>query len=595
MHESKHYSQRALLTRLWAYYRPYQAILFSDLAAVLLLAAIGVAVPYFLKVIVDTAVPTRDFGLILRIALVVGLLALVKYGAEFYTLFAGHAMAARMERDMRRDFFAKLQSLSFSFFDERKTGELMSRLTNDIGKVSDSVNHAPEELLLAFATLAGSFAVLFSLHVPLALICLLPFPLMALYTGLLGGRILTGFEKVNDATAEINAKTENIIAGIRVVQSFAREETEAQRFGELNETNYSLFRSILKTIGWYWSGVDLLRDLARLGVIAAGGYFAVKGTLSLGSFVAFVSYSAVCFEPIERLTRTVEIIQRLRAGMRSFFTIMDEEPKIQERPDAKALPPEVQGRVGFEAVSFSYDGNRHVFRNLDLEIAPGTTVALVGPSGAGKTTFCNLIPRFYEPQSGCVRLDGTDVRELRLKDLRQAVGIVQQDVFLFAGTVRENIAYGREGAAQAELEAAARDANAHDFIAALPQGYETSIGEKGVKLSGGQKQRLAIARAFLKNPRILILDEATSSLDARSERMVQEALKRLVKGRTTLIIAHRLSTVREVDEIIVLTEEGIVQRGRHTELIGAPGLYRDLYATQDGADLVLEDEQGQED
>lgn len=593
MHVSKHYSQRDLLVRLWAYYRPYKAILVSDLAAVVLLAALGVAVPYFLKVIIDTAVPARDLGMILRISLLVGVLAALKYGAEFYTLYAGHAMAARMERDMRRDFFAKLQGLSFSFFDERKTGELMSRLTNDIGKVSDSVNHAPEEILLAAATLVGSFAVLFSLHVPLALICLLPFPLMALYTGLLGGRIMTGFEQVNDATAEVNAKTENIIAGIRVVQSFAREETEARRFGELNQANYSLFRSVLKTIGWYWSGVDLLRDLARLMVIAAGGYFAVKGSLSLGSFVAFVSYSAVCFEPIERLTRTVEIIQRLRAGLRSFFTIMDEEPKVQELPGAMPLATPVQGRIRFENVSFSYDGNRHVFRDLDLEIAPGSTVALVGPSGAGKTTFCNLIPRFYEPQAGTVRIDGRDVREFCLKDLRRAAGIVQQEVFLFSGTVLENIAYGREGATQAEIEAAARDANAHEFIAALPKGYETNIGEKGVKLSGGQKQRLAIARAFLKNPRILILDEATSSLDAKSERAVQEALKRLVKGRTTLIIAHRLSTVREVDEIIVLTEEGIVQRGPHAELITAPGLYRDLYATQQeggGADLILADE-----
>jgi ATP-binding cassette subfamily B protein len=597
MHDSRRYSQRELMSRLWTYYRPYRTILFTDLAAVVVLAALGVAVPYFLKVIVDTAVPAKDLGLLLRIGLWVGLLALAKYGAEFYTLYAGHAMAARMERDMRRDFFAKLQSLSFSFFDERKTGELMSRLTNDIGKVSDSVNHAPEEILLALATLAGSFFVLFRLHVPLALICLIPFPLMVLYTGLLGGKIMRGFQQANDATAEVNAKTENIIAGIRVVQSFAREETEARRFGELNEANYRLFRSVLKTIGWYFGGVDLLRDLARLLVIAAGGWYAVKGSLSLGSFVAFVSYSAICFEPIERLTRTVELVQRLRAGMQSFFSIMDEVPKIQERPGAVALPEPLRGRIRFEGVSFSYDGDRHVFRDLDLEIAPGTTVALVGPSGAGKTTFCNLIPRFYEPQSGRVSLDGGDVQDYRLKDLRRAVGIVQQDVFLFAGTVRENLEYGREGATQAEIEAAARDANAHEFIAALPDGYDTNIGEKGVKLSGGQKQRLAIARAFLKDPRILILDEATSSLDARSERAVQEALLRLVKGRTTLIIAHRLSTVREVDEIIVLTEAGIVQRGTHEDLITAPGLYRELYAAQQdgGADLVLADEAGAED
>jgi len=593
MSSNKRYSHRELITRLWTYYRPYKAILFSDLAAVVLLAALGVAVPYLLKLIVDSAVPARDFGMVVRISLVVGALALAKYGAEFYTLYAGHAMAARMERDMRRDFFAKLQSLSFSFFDERKTGELMSRLTNDIGKVSDSVNHAPEEILLAFATLVGSYVVLFSLHVPLALISLAPFPLMILYTGTLGGRIMTGFQKANDATAEVNAKTENVIAGIRVVQSFAREQTEARRFGELNEANYNIFRSVLKTIGWYFSGVDVLRDLARLVVLAAGGYFAVKGSLSLGSFVAFVSYSAICFEPIERLTRTVELIQRLSAGMQSFFSIMDEEPKIQDRPGAKALPMPLTGDIRFENVCFSYDGNRHVFRSLDLRIQPGSTVALVGPSGAGKTTFCNLIPRFYEPQSGTVTLDGCDVRDLRLQELRRAVGIVQQDVFLFAGTVGENIAYGREGATQTEIEAASRDANAHDFISELPKGYETNIGEKGVKLSGGQKQRIAIARTFLKNPRILILDEATSSLDARSERAVQEALKRLVKGRTTLIIAHRLSTVREVDEIIVLTEEGIVQRGTHAELINAPGLYQDLYATQQeggGTDLVMVDE-----
>jgi ATP-binding cassette subfamily B protein len=333
-------------------------------------------------------------------------------------------------------------------------------------------------------------------------------------------------------------------------------------------------------------------------VIAAGGYFAVKGSLSLGSFVAFVSYAAICFEPIERLTRTVELTQRLSAGMQSFFSIMDEDPKIQDALHAKPLPELMRGKIDFRNVSFSYDGNRHVFRDLDLEIQPGSTVALVGPSGAGKTTFCNLIPRFYEPQSGTVHLDDRDVKDYRIKDLRRSVGIVQQDVFLFAGTVGENIAYGREGATQAEIEASARDANAHEFIAELPKGYDTNIGEKGVKLSGGQKQRIAIARAFLKDPRILILDEATSSLDAKSERAVQEALKRLVKGRTTLIIAHRLSTVREVDEIIVLTEEGIVQRGTHAELITAPGLYQDLYATQQeggGADLVLADEVNAED
>ncbi|HTX71676.1 MAG TPA: ABC transporter ATP-binding protein [Rectinemataceae bacterium] len=584
----------SLARRLWQYYRPYKSILFTDLAAVVILSALGLALPYLLKVMIDEAVPRHDFAEMLRISAFVAALAFAKYAVNYYSLYWGHALAARMERDMRRDFFGKLQGMSFSFFDRRKTGELMSRMTNDIGKVSDAVNHAPEDLLLAVVTVAGAYGVLFALDPLLALICLAPIPLMAFYTALLGGRILRGFERQNDAVAAINAKIENIFAGIRVVQSFAREPEEARRFGQLNEENYQAWRAVLNTLGWYFGGVDFLRDLARLVIIAAGGLFAVRGRLSAGSLVAFVTYVGICLEPIERLTRTVEAIQRLAAGLRSFFGIMDERADIADLPGARSLPARVRGELGFETVTFSYDGNRHVFRDLDLVIPAGSTVALVGPSGAGKTTFCNLIPRFYEPQSGRVTIDGVDVKEYTLASLRAAVGIVQQEVFLFDGSIRDNIAYGKHGASQADVEAAARRANAHEFILELDRGYESQVGERGVRLSGGQRQRIAIARAFLKDPPILILDEATSSLDARSERAVQEAVRRLVNGRTTLVIAHRLSTVKDADEIIVITEEGIAQRGRHDELIAVPGLYRELYDSQSGAqgglDLALLDE-----
>ncbi len=592
MSRTRSYEYSSLIRRLWHYYRPYKLILFTDLAAVVLLSALGLVLPYLLKVLIDQAVPAGDLAAMARISLFVAFLALAKYGANYYSLFVGHAMAAGMERDMRRDFFRKLQSMSFSFFDGRKTGELMSRMTNDIGKVSDAVNHVPEDLLLAIATIFGAYGVLFALDAKLALICALPLPVMIAYTALLGGRIRAGFERQNDAVAGINAKVENIIAGIRVVQSFAREGEEERRFEALNQENYQAWRSVLNTLGWYFGGVDFMRDLARLLIMAAGGLMAVKGALSLGSLVAFVSYIAICLEPIERLTRTVEGAQRLAAGLRSFFSIMDEEPAIVDSPGARAVPDSVAGSIRFEAVGFSYGGQRHVFRDLDLEIPSGSTLALVGPSGAGKTTFCNLIPRFYDPQTGRVLLDGIDIREYSLSSLRRAVGIVQQDVFLFTGSVRDNISYGKAEASDEEIEAAARDANAHEFILALPSGYDTEIGERGVRLSGGQKQRLAIARAFLKNPRVLILDEATSSLDARSERAVQDALRRLVHGRTTLVIAHRLSTVREADEIVVLTEDGIAQRGTHESLMAQNGMYAELYATQreGGSDLVLVDE-----
>ncbi|NLJ45825.1 MAG: ABC transporter ATP-binding protein [Treponema sp.] len=588
--ERKRTKPGAVLLRLVPYYKPYALTLTADLLAVLVAAALSLALPMVLRSLVDEVVPSGDARRLLGLSALVLGLSVGKFAANFFTLYAGHAFAVAMERDLRRDFFDKLTRMSFSFFDDRKTGELMSRMSNDINKVSDAVNHVPEDILLTLATTVGTFAVLASLDPALAVISFLPIPLAALYSGPLGGRILTGFEKANDAVAGVSVRIESVVSGMRTVQAFAREPQEIRRFGELNRAIYEAWRGVLWSLGAFFGGADFLKDLARLVVTAAGGWFALKGRISPGTLVAFLFYANLILEPVDRLTRTVEATQRLAAGLKNYFEILDEEPAIRDRPDALHLE-RPKGGIRFENVTFGYARGRHVFRRLTADIAPGSTVALVGPSGAGKTTFCSLIPRFYEPREGRVLLDGRDVREYRLADLRRAVGIVQQDVFLFPGTVRENIRYGRPESSDAEVEVAARSANAHEFIRDLPEGYDTDIGERGIKLSGGQKQRLSIARAFLKDPAVLILDEATSSLDVKSEQAVQEALKRLTRGRTTLIIAHRLSTVRGADEILVLTEEGIVERGAHERLLEARGTYADLYALQTQGIAVEEDEE----
>ncbi len=577
------------LRRLAGYYKPYLPLLIADLVAVVLIAAVSLVVPYLLRHMVDALIPQRDFHALILLGWAVAGAALIKYGSNYFTLYAGHLMAARMERDLRRDLFDKLCRMSYSFFDRRNTGDLMSRMTNDVGKVTDAVNHAPEDILLSILTVGGSAVLLFSLEPLLATLCTVPLLFMAAYSGLLGGKIRSGFESINEAIADINSRVENIVSGIRTVQAFAMEDAERRRFGDLNERHYQAWRSALNRLGWFSSGIDLMKDLSRLLVIVAGGWMALSGRTSVGTVVAFLAFVPVYMEPIERLSRTVELVQRMRAGLVRYFEVLDEREEIQDPPHPSALPSSdkeggTRGLVEFDGVSFSYDGNRHVFRNLSTRLEPGRTVALVGPSGAGKTSFASLIPRFYEAREGIIRLDGVDIRSLALKDLRGSISIVQQDVTLFAGTVRENVAYGRPESSIQDLRDAAQRANALSFIEALPSGWDTWIGERGVRLSGGQRQRLSIARAFLKDAPVLILDEATSSLDSESEAAVHDALRRLMTGRTTLIIAHRLSTVREADDILVLAEDsessGIVERGTHAELISLGGLYSRYYAGQ---------------
>ncbi len=565
--------------KLLTYYRPYRFLLWSDIAAVLIISLVSMAIPYILKILVDDAVMAGDGAMIVKMAVYLTAAAILKGALGFYTIYAGHLLAVKMERDMRRDLFYHLQRQSFSFFDNRKTGELMSLMINDIGKVSDAVNHAPEEIFLAVVTIIGSFTIMMSLNAKLALISFIPIPLMILYSNSFGKKLLSGFEKINDSTADINAKVENSISGIRVVQSFTGEAYEQRLFDSLNHQYYTSWKGALLNLSWFFGGIDMMRDISRVIIVLAGGFMVVGGNLSAGTLVAFLFYVGIYLDPIERLTRTNELIQKMAAGVKNFFAIMDEAPEVRELPGASEMDG-VRGDIRFENVMFSYNDGKKVFSGLDLDVPAGKTVALVGPSGAGKTTFCNLIPRFYEPQSGAVRIDGRDVRDFTLPSLRRNIGIVQQDVFLFTGTIRENIAYGKPDASMEEITAAAIRAHAHQFIIELPDGYDTFIGEKGVKLSGGQKQRISIARVFLKNPRILIFDEATSSLDVKSEQVIQKAMEELVKGRTAFIIAHRLSTIRHADEIVVISENGIEQRGTHRELLETDGLYASLYRTQ---------------
>ena len=567
------------LKRLVRYYRPYALLLVTDIAAVAGIALLSMIVPYIIKILVDGLAERQSFSLVLTLALGLGAAGILKALLSYYTIYAGHLLAVKMERDMRRDLFYHLQTLSFSFYDNRKTGELMSRMINDIGKVSDTVNHAPEEVFLSVITIAGCFGIMFHLNVPLALISFLPLPFMFIYSHGFGRKMLKGFSDINDATADINARVENSISGIRVVQSFARENHEKTLFNGLIQRYYLYWKGTLHILAWFFSGVDFMRDLSRIIIILAGGYMALRGEISPGTLVAFLFYVSIYLEPIERLTRTNEMIQKMTAGVKNFFALLDEAPEVREAPGAEVLE-DAGGDLSFRDVTFGYNDGKKVFAALNLSIPHGKTVALVGPSGAGKTTFCSLIPRFYEPQTGEILLNGKDIRSYTLSSLRGMVGIVQQDQFLFTGTVKENIAYGKEGASMEDVIRAAKKAYAHDFIMELPQGYDTSVGEKGVKLSGGQKQRISIARVFLKDPPILIFDEATSSLDTHSEKIIQTAMYELVRGRTAFIIAHRLSTIRFADEIIVLSDRGIEQRGTHEELYKQEGLYRDLCGSQ---------------
>lgn len=566
-----------------SYYKPYLGLLVADLLCAIVVSAITLVLPlgarYITVDILQGNLPDAT-GQIYAVGGVMLALVVVHTLCNTFVDYRGHMMGTYMECDMGLDLFVHYQRLSFGFYDQQKTGQLMTRLTNDLTSISELYHHGPEDLVIGVLKFVGAFVILLTINVQLTFLVFLFFPVMIGYAMYFNRKMNVALRVSKDRIGDINAQVEDTLAGIRVVQSFTNESIEETKFAHANNRFAASRRDGYKSETYFSDGMDAFTQLMPIVVIVLGGVAIVHASLGLADLVTFLLYISILIEPIRRFVNIARLFQEGITGFDRFMEMMEMEPEIQDAPDAIELG-HVQGNVEFREVSFKYQEEYdHVLKNISLTIRAGEYVALVGASGVGKTTLCSLIPRFYQVSKGEIRLDGTNIQEIRLRSLRKNIGIVQQEVYLFAGTVAENIRYGNPEANREEIIAAAKKANAHDFIMALPDGYDTDIGQRGVKLSGGQKQRLSIARVFLKNPPILIFDEATSALDNESEKAIQEALETLADNRTTIVIAHRLSTIRNAERIVVLTESGIQEQGTHQELIAAEGTYASLYNMQ---------------
>jgi ATP-binding cassette subfamily B protein len=571
------------IKKFFSYYKPYLRLFLTILACAFIVSAATLVFPLLVRYITKDVLE-GDLSTALSEVYWIGALMLVLVAIQnignFFVDYKGHEVGARMESDMRSELYSHMQNLSFSFYDKEKTGQLMSRVTNDLLLISELYHHGPEDYVKYLVRFIGAFVILFFINAQLtiAVFCFLPFlAIFALYFNkILNKTLRRNKERIGD----INAQVEDSLAGIRVVKSFANEHVEIDKFNRENNRFLDSRKKTYKAEAYFYNGVETILQLITITVIVVGSASIVHKTLDLADMITFLLYTSFMIEPIQRLTHMSTQFQEGITGFQRFMEIMNLKPEIENKPNAITLS-QINGEIEFKQVSFSYEEHLdYVLVNMSLRVQPGEYVALVGPSGAGKTTLCSLIPRFYDVTKGELLLDGINVRDIDLKSLRNTIGIVQQDVYLFTGTVFENIRYGNPTASVEEIIMAAKHANAHDFIMSLPNGYHSEIGQRGVKLSGGQKQRLSIARVFLKNPPVLILDEATSSLDNESESIVKEALETLAKGRTTIVIAHRLSTIRNAGRIIVLTEEGIVEQGSHEELLASGGTYGQLYSKQ---------------
>lgn len=558
-----------------SYYKPYKKLFILDLLAAFLVATCDLVYPMITRNIINDVIPNKQIRLLFVFAIVLTLIFLVKAGLNYFMQYWGHVVGVRMQADMRKDLFDKLQDMPNKYFDNNKTGVLMSRIINDLLDISELAHHGPEDLFISVVMLVGSFIILCTINVPLTIITFAILPFLLFYTIRKRNKMKIAFKETRVKTGEVNATIENSISGVRVTKSFGNKDYEMKKFEKSNSIFKKAREHAYKAMAEYFSGMFFLVDMLELIVLIAAGYFTYLGKINIGDFAAYLLYIKMFLQPIRKLINFNEMFQNGMSGFERYEEIMTEDNE-KEVPNAKELK-DVKGKITIKDVTFRYDNKESILENFNLDIKAGKMVALVGPSGGGKTTICNLIPRFYDYESGNIFIDDVDISTVTLKSLRENIGIVQQDVFLFTGTIKENIMYGNPKATDDEVIEAAKNACLHDFIMGLEDGYDTFIGERGVKLSGGQKQRISIARVFLKNPSILILDEATSALDNVTEYEIQKALEELSKNRTTLVVAHRLSTVKNSDEIVVLTDKGIEERGTHEELIKRGGVYSSLH------------------
>ena len=580
MSKTKKRSSMGLIKKFLPYYKKYKWIMVADLICASLTTVCELILPMIVRRITDAAtaeVMSLTLEMIVTCGIFYLILRVIDTAANYYMASVGHIMGTKIETDMRRDFFGHLQKLSFSYYDNAKVGSLMSRITSDLFDVTEFAHHCPEEFFIAGIKIVCSFILLCTMSVPLTLIVFSVIPPMIIVLMIFNRRMKQGFKESRQQVGELNSQIEDSLLGIRVVKSFANESVEEEKFDKGNKKFLGIKTKVYHIMAGFQSSTRLFDGIMYIVVVVAGAIFMLYGKISAADYVAYLMFVTTLLTSIRRIVEFAEQFQRGLTGIERFCEIMDTDPEITDSPLAKDID-NVEGEIEFRDVSFSYESeNKKVLSHLNLKVKPGESIALVGPSGGGKTTLCSLIPRFYDVSSGAIFVDGEDIRNITTSSLRSNIGVVAQDVYLFSGSIKENIAYGKRDATDEEIESAAVLAGAHDFIKTLPDGYDTYVGERGVKLSGGQKQRISIARVFLKNPPILILDEATSALDNESEKLVQRSLEKLAKGRTTFTIAHRLTTIRNADRILVLTENGIEESGTHAELVSKGGIYSELY------------------
>lgn len=561
------------------YYKPHWKLFVLDMVCALIAASCDLMYPVISRNIINTYIPDKNLQLIFSWCAALLVIYIIQTIMQYIMQYQGHVVGVRMQADMRRDIFTHLQKLPFSYFDEHKTGVIMSRIVNDLMDISEFAHHGPEDLFISAVTIIGSFIILCTVNVPLTLLTFIMIPFLVLFIVKKRTAMTVAFRKNRIEIAEVNASLENSIAGVRVARAFTGEAEEQKKFNENNQRYVAVREKAYRVMAEFFSGTNFLTAMMNVIILAGGGYCVYAGVITVGDMVAYMLFINMFVTPIKKLIQFVEMFQNAITGYVRFEELMNVQPE-KEDEHAQELT-DVKGEITFDNVTFQYDEGKEVLSNISLTFPQGKMVAIVGPSGGGKTTLCHLIPRFYEISSGSISVDGHDIRTVTRSSLRQKIGIVQQDVFLFTGTIFDNIAYGKLGASREEVIEAAKKANIHDYIMSLPEGYETFVGERGVKLSGGQKQRISIARVFLKNPPILVLDEATSALDNVTENYIQDSLDELCKNRTTIVVAHRLSTIKHADEIIVMDRDGIQERGTHAQLLEKEnGIYKELYEAQ---------------